>query len=242
MKAHKFFSKTLLVLTALGVASVAQAQFFNFDIDDTNGHSNYTGVGASGTVSFDVGGSDQVTVAITNDGTISPNSYISRFFILKPMIGATQVDASTLVSYTDSSNKDWFLDDEDHGSLLNEFYQNGSDYVGDYFGAEIHNSPPNNGLPQPTTHTFVFQMDAPLALVDWGAYNAMGSGPDAVPHIFVRWQEVANGDSAKGYDVWGDIPPPPVLVPEPSEIAAMGLLGMIGFLWARRRFMSRKKK
>ncbi|MEX0323950.1 MAG: PEP-CTERM sorting domain-containing protein [Puniceicoccaceae bacterium] len=240
MKSSNLLTKSLLLTVALGVASLAQAQIFVFDIDDINGHTNYTGVGASGTVDFTTNAYTEVSVSMTNDSAVS--SYITGFYILKPMINTTLLEATGLLSYTDDGTKDWSLDDDKFGNVLNEFYQQGKDYVSLYFGAEVDNNPDQNGIFTGSTSNFTFAMDTSgMGLPDWLAYNDKGVGEGAVPHIFVRWQNVNNGDSAKGYDVWGDIPPP-VIVPEPSEIAAMGLLGMLGLLWIRRRFINRKKK
>ena len=61
------------------------------------------------------------------------------------------------------------------------------------------------------------------------------------PIIFVRWQAVDTGGltDAIGEGGWGPGFDPSI--PEPSEVAALAMLGLGGILFARRRFTGRKK-
>ena len=201
---------------AMATVSFGQASFL-FDIDDTNGSTNLSGVGASGTVSFDVdAGNWSSTVDIMNDSTVT--AMITGFYILKP----AEVDATSL----DSGLAGWSLDNDDFGSLLNEYFTPGKDYTYLYFGADTQN-PGTNGLAEGNSAIFEFSM-GDLSGVDFDEYLAIGD----VQHIFVRWQGVNGGNSAKGYDDFE--------VPEPSHIAAMAMLGLGGMLFLRRRLTKKK--
>lgn len=200
------------------------AQVFNFDIGDGNGHTNYVGVGASGTIDFSSG--TTVDIIIDNDGSVP--SFVTQFYILKPM----GIEATNLASYTDELNKSWNLATIGEGSVLNEFSPNLD--LERYFGANIPNGPTTNGLPESSTHMFSFSFNTlSLGFLDWSFYTDQSQ---SVPHIFIRWQEVNDGDSAKGYDIWGYDIPPPVVVPEPSLIGLLGIMGLSLMLYIRNRF------
>jgi hypothetical protein len=58
--------------------------------------------------------------------------------------------------------------------------------------------------------------------------------------MFVRWQGIGTeGDSSKGYGGGGK-PFEPNIVPEPALIAPLAFVGLVGFLWARRRLVAKK--
>jgi hypothetical protein len=211
--------KIFALIGSVAIASTATAQYFAFDIDDSNGHVNVSGAGASGTVDFLTDGTDWTsTVNILNDGTA--NFAITGFYVLKPM----GVDA-TLTSGLDG----WSLDDDKFGSVLNEYFQAGKDYTYVYFGADTNGA--NKGIAQGDNAIFNFAMSSTLDAVDWTAYANITDKP----HIFVRWQQddQFGGDSAKGYDWFRRTPNPGI--PEPSHIAGMAMLGLGALLFVRRR-------
>lgn len=248
----KFFKLISLILAMSAVGATAHGQVFGFEMPDTDGWVNNgenavnDGTNsASGYVNFLTG---QVT--IENTSTIS--SQITGIYILKPTTLDTWGEGSTLSTFP-NHEVDWFASNADFnsstGGLQNggSFDQNTSADL--YFGAQRQNGGGSVGigsvpdLYNPLTFSFNFTFSG---VENWNDYLTLASVNES-PHVLIRWQTVENAvlTSSKGYgffDVWDPDIPPPVQVPEPSEIAAIGFLGMLGLIWGRRRFLNRSKK
>ncbi|MEX0325840.1 MAG: PEP-CTERM sorting domain-containing protein [Puniceicoccaceae bacterium] len=86
----------------------------------------------------------------------------------------------------------------------------------------------------PGDSTGYFSFSA-LAL-DFDINEWIAQGDATNPLLFVRWQEVYGTESGKGAGGPGFQPG----VPEPSEVAALAVLGLGGILFVRRRFTRKK--
>jgi hypothetical protein len=228
----------LVAMTAL--PSLSQAQFFEFSIPE-DGYINegyISGLGATGSVTFS---GNQLFVSVTNGDSGSTdfnsiNSHLTKFFLLMPMVAGSKVSVTSL----DSSPSGWTMANDLNaggagpvGNIL------GISNTGDYSGATAGN--PNNGIDQTDTAYFSFTLDADTTSVDWDAYFAAGDYGDSLdngetPHVAIRWQSIGitgDGGSAAGY---GRFTP----VPEPSQIAALSIVGLGALLMIRRRIKAKR--
>ncbi|MEY3000289.1 MAG: hypothetical protein RL648_503 [Verrucomicrobiota bacterium] len=222
MKSMRQSVTGLMALMGSGLLLSGQP-VFHFSIDETEGVRNLTGVGAAGEVDF--GTIDAVGLTLTNTSIDWTASFITGVYVLKPTtLGGFRPDATL------SSGPTAWNDVGDDGNFhqvwsgMGTGLGNNDEYL--YFGSEIVNNPDLNGLGQGSTAVFSFDMDSlPVGeSIDWAGYLA-----SEIPHVFIRWQGIQPGDeSAKGYAYFSP-------VPEPSVVASMAILGVIGMvLWRRR--------
>jgi hypothetical protein len=212
----------IVLVGLVGSGYLLQGQpTFHFTIDDLNGVSNLSGVGATG--SLDFGDSSAILLNLTNTTTGWSASSITGVYILKPVTDGSYRPDVTL----DSGPLSW-VDVGDDGNFhevwsgMGTGLGNRDEYL--YFGSEITNNPDQNGILQSSSGAFSFVMD-PLPggdAIDWASYLESGN-----PHVFIRWQGIEPGDeSAKGYAYFSP-------VPEPSVIAPIAVLGLIGLAYWR---------
>lgn len=196
---------------------------FHFLIDETEGVRNLTGVGAAGTVDFSI--LDEVGLSLTNTSIDWTASFITGVYVLKPTTAGGFRPDATLASGPTAWN-----DVGDDGNFhevwsgMGTGLGNSDEYL--YFGSEIQNNPDLNGLAQGSTAVFSFDVDSlpEGEAIDWAGYLA-----SEIPHVFIRWQGIQPGDeSAKGYAYFSPVPEPSVIAP----IAVLGLIGVV--LWRRR--------
>jgi len=242
MKNHSIFKWGILISGILLSASVASAQYFEFNIPDIDGgtHNNH-GVSSFGTVDFE---SSTIELQVTNNSLLPGR--ITGFWILKPVTG--DVVDETAIPVTDWTAVN-ALDNNVRNIIKNEVPVTTD--LSAYFGA-VESAPGDGGIwtsPPGATNTLAFSFDLVNALdpTDWEAFNwdAYLNPNNAnyvdTPKVIARYQTVAGVDSSVGwggFEETGDIPP----IPEPSEIAFMALLGLGGIVWMRKRFLSKPQK
>ena len=226
----KRLRKCLLAnLAVMGSGLLLSGQpVFHFSIDETEGVRNLTGVGAEGAVDFGI--LDEVGLSLTNTTIDWTASFITGVYVLKPTTGGGYRPDVTL------SNGPTAWDDVGDDGNFHEVWSgmgtglgNKDEYL--YFGSEIQNNPDLNGLAQGSTAVFSFDMDdlPEGEMIDWAGYLA-----SEIPHVFIRWQGIQPGDeSAKGYAYFSPVPEPSVIAP----IAVLGLIGVV--LWRRRLTQAR---
>lgn len=238
------FKKTLLFGSAAALSAVTSfAQVIPFQIDGV-GSEQGRPVQASGSLDFSglvLGGgyTGKLVVTITNTSPESSDpSFISAFWLRRPVLNGANLTGESLVQ--NESNPDtWGLtsDFNSNGNVTSIWEGPELDYA-DYFGAVLQ-PPENDGLPRtgefaPATFVFNFGPNFILDINEW-----LGAGVDE-PLMFVRWQGIGTeGDSSKGYGGGGK-PFEPNIVPEPALIAPLAFVGLVGFLWARRRLVAKK--
>lgn len=253
--------KTLVIfaVAALGMGSVSYGQIIPFQVF---GEGDITGaeVSATGSINFnnfDALGGFKIVVTISNSSPeASDPSFISAFYLRQPVNqsgtniapgnseGLVGPPASPPVSLPETwsvgtafNNAGNVLPAWPGGSLSY------SDYYGAYAGSPLANGVYNGTdndliyrLSQPAVFTFSFIPDEDDMVFDKDAWLAAGV---AEPLMFVRWQAITPfDDSAKGYGGTSRGFEPAV-VPEPSEVALMAMLGLGGLLWTRKRFMKK---
>lgn len=244
---HMNFKKILLVGSAAVFSAVTSfAQVIPFHID---GLSDPSGLDVSATGSIDFSGlvfgagyTGNLVVTISNTSPESSDpSFISSFYLRRPVSGGTNLTGESLLA---SSNPNtWGLTNsfnDGNGNITSVWDGDALDYA-DYFGAAMQ-SPENDKLEREgdfAPATFVFNF-APGTIVDVNEW--LGAGEDE-PLMFVRWQGIGENsgldESAKGYGGGGK-PFEPNVIPEPALIAPLAFAGLVGFLWARRRLVSKK--
>ena len=227
---------------------------------------NVGDIGASGGVNFgydlvnDVSTID-LSIKNTSVDTTWSQSYITGFYILKPW---GDQDLTVTLDASDVLPRTWGLVDGKDGNIGDlsgvPFIGNKDDYL--YFGSSITENPEINGLEQGGWFNtneyadFAFSIDG--SVLDGFNPIAYYGSQGTQPHLVVRWQAILyggsgdpndyfvddsydpSGSSAKGYTYF-TIPGTIIIVPEPSEIAAMALLGIGFLLWARNRFLGKKR-
>jgi hypothetical protein len=225
------YSIALIAAVALS-APLAMGQVFNFTV---NGIVNPGDEHLLGQLSseFNVSVTDNgvlttIDVKVTN--TSSAPSALTAWYLQKPA-NTTYLGGGALA---DGTPADWTADDE-LGSFLQEF--GGSHDADLYFGAQSGTRLDSQPVNEFGEWSFVFFNDNPGSPVfNENAYFNSGN-----PLVFARWQAVVindqlNDESGKGG--WGPGFDPSV--PEPSEVAALAMLGLGGILFARRRFTKKK--
>ena len=241
---HLNFKNILLVGSAAVLSAVTCfAQVIPFQIDGV-GSEDGRPVQASGSIDFSglvlgAGYNGKLVVTLQNTSPESSDpSFISSFYLRRPVAGGSNLGGESLLQ-SESNPDTWGLTsgfNDGHGNVTSIWDGATLDYA-DYFGARIQ-PPENDGLPRtgefaPATFVFTFS-GAITDINEW-----LGAGEDE-PLMFVRWQGIGvEDDSAKGYGGGGK-PFEPNVIPEPALIAPLGFVGLVGFLWARRRLVSKK--
>ena len=244
-------TKRLLILAIAGaLPGVGFGQFtadftFNvFGVADYDNPDIYSEIGAiSALIEIDTeeAAFGRIDVKVTNTGPLE--SDIVAFYLRKPVYGndtpplgvsITGYDPALPVSGLDN---EWIaenampananLDDFAYHGLI-DGVESPSVTLFDYFGAQLTN-PPDNRISFPDYQIFTFQFE-PLGALSFANYL---TNTDSEPMAFVRWQNVGPYDgSGKG---WAGQGPSDAVVPEPSQIAFLAILGLGGVLWVRRR-------
>ncbi|MEX0331610.1 MAG: PEP-CTERM sorting domain-containing protein [Puniceicoccaceae bacterium] len=169
-----------------------------------------------------------IDVRVTNYGPAE--SAITGFWLQSPAGGTvdTLAPGSPYIGSTD----EWTLDTALPNSMNGPVDQLGDPDNSLYFGAS---SGERLDFPTPDpVGYFSFDINPDLLPFDEVAWAAQGDATN--PLLFVRWQEVFGTESGKGAGGPGFEPG----VPEPSEVAALAVLGLGGILFVRRRFTKKK--
>ncbi|NDV61124.1 hypothetical protein G0Q06_01530 [Puniceicoccales bacterium CK1056] len=238
MKSHNLL-RCALSLTGIfvGIQVASGAETFNFSVPGsipgvTGFVKDYSDVAASGTVTFD---GTTVTLFIENGNAM--NSSISKVYLLKPVVGGSNIDTTGVSGVADWSAYNSLADPASNGkpgTILSSYVDWNN---ADYFGAAADSS--SARIDEGNSATFTFTMASSTDAVNW-----LGYGDPSTPTIVIRWQEVGYNDrdgSTAGYgwlDTGGTVPP----VPEPRLIAPLAVLGLGGLLMARRRLTRKGKK
>ena len=190
------------------------------------------------------------TMVVTVVNTSTADSLLAGFYLTKPLGLSPTLDNSN------STPDDWKNDSSLAGDFSNFVNNNFSlttkqekdDFSNSYFGAYFGTRLPDgtydlsggldNNITADEVGQFSFEFDSPFSLSNWQASYA------DKPMLFARWQEINysddiydfSGDSGKGYGGPGF---ETTVIPEPSEVALMAMLGLGGLLYARRRFMKK---
>lgn len=219
-------SKNLLKLFAVGLGivalpSISLGQVFTFDIDGL-ADPDVGDINASGFIDFSNYNTDgSVHVEVTNNGPTA--SQITGFYMLRPIYAGTEPPeyaTSDPLFVADPST--WTLESELDSQLKNfgQWDVNQADYVGTKNVSPVEN---RLDVPETGSFTFYFSPNDPIDLDAWFS--------SVTPQVFIRWQAVGGTASGKGTDF---------VVPEPSHIAAMAMLGLGGLLFVRRRLTKKK--
>jgi hypothetical protein len=213
-------TNNLLKICAVGLGlaalpALSWGQVFSFTVNGL-ADPDIGPINADITIDFSNYGDDgSVEVAVTNVGPTQ--SQITGFYMLRPTYiadGSNVQDAAPLFMADPNT---WTLE-----TALSDNLKNFGGYdidQDDYVGA-MNITPPSNRLDVPETGTFTFYFDPndPVDLDGWWS--------DVTPVAYVRWQGVGPDGNASGKGAF--------LVPEPSEIAGMAMLGLLGMLFLRR--------
>ena len=226
MKRKLLMSLAASSLAILGSSSTSFGQLMEYDAVFS---ATVNGVDVGATMALDWYESELV-VTVANTTADDVGSFIDQFYIMRP---AGPFDPSLTDTIPDP---EWDLADSLDNQLKN-FYPGGVD-TDDYFGAEWNggNSDPLGRIyaPDPDStnpRTFHFGYGDGVVFADLDMDSWTNSD---TPQLFMRWQGIGQGGwSAKGFGGPGF---EEVVVPEPSHIAAMAMLGLTGLLFLRRRF------
>lgn len=215
-------TNNLLKICAVGLGlaalpALSWGQVFSFTVNGSvENHPEYD-LNANVTINFNNYGDDgSVEVSVTNMGPTESN--ITGFYMLRPTYIA---DGSNV-----QDDEPLFMADPNTWTLATKLPTFFSDLTKDfdnYVGAEDMKPSdiPLSYPDEPNTGNFTFYFDPndPVDLDAWWSPTAAVA--------YVRWQSVGLDDefSSKGE----------FLVPEPSEIAGMAMLGLLGMLFLRRR-------
>jgi hypothetical protein len=234
------FKKLIATAVFAVLPIVGFGQIIDFYIEGDSDPSGFE-VAATGQVDFSAWDLGYLQVRITNTSPVSSDpSFISAFYLRRPVDGqGASVTGESLLGSPDSVPGTWDMTtsfNDGHGNITSVWDGDTLDYA-DYMGATV---------PVPTDHSdrlyredpapaiFTWQFDSPpdISVDDWLAIDA--------PLLFVRWQGISLQDeSAKTYG-GGDRPFEPGVVPEPSEIAFLSIIGLGGLLFVRRRLTGKK--
>jgi hypothetical protein len=187
-------------------------------------------IGVNGGQGWDGTGGDflsNMTVRVTNYGPAT--SAITGFWLMKPVSGST-ISLIQDTPYTGSTDN-WSLDTSLPNTMTGGDGQLGDPDQSNYFGAS---SGERLDIPGDSVGWFSFDISPKIFPFDVASWVSSSSPDD--PLLFVRWQEVFESESGKGAGGPGFDPG----VPEPSEVAALAMLGLGGILFARRRFTRKK--
>lgn len=239
MKSNNLLRCALGLMGISGGLQLANAaETFAFSVPGPGGFvKDYADLSASGTVTFD---GTTVTLFIENGDDI--DSAISKVYLLKPMVGGSNIDAtgvSGVANWSVYNN----LDDPNNNGKPGTILKNNPgafDFdpydASNYFGAASDSAAAR--IDRNDSATFTFTMASSTDSVNWGNYLN-----DQQPTIVIRWQEVGNDGegSSAGYgwlETGGTVPP----VPEPRLIGSLAALGLGGLLLVRRRFTGKARK
>lgn len=228
--------KSLSIATALcglfAAAPLSGQTTYTFDLSTTSSEQGYA-VSAMG--SFTLTADGLLSGWVRN--TSAENSVLTGFWFLDPSVNGSTLDWSGDASVPSG----WFAEDAMWNNLKGEL--NGtSAKADDYFGAGVKSTKGKKGgmnmdaaLANGETATFSFQLSSTTTTVidNWSNPN------DNLFGVALRWQSIGKkDDSAKLLGDWLD-DSNVVVVPEPSAIAAIALIGL-GLICARRRFAQRR--
>ena len=234
------FKNLVSIFAALGVFSTgtAFAQFTEFNPDysfvvggyvntipDTFGQLN-AGIEVDFLFNGDI--LSGANVKVTNYGPAE--SALTGFWLQRPG-GGQIVTLGSPTPYSGSTD-DWTADQSLPNSMSGPADLLGDPDFSNYFGASAGE---RLDIPGDNVGYFSFSFIPGAEPFSVDAWVAGGTADD--PLLFVRWQEVYGSESGKGAGGPGFQPG----VPEPSEVAALAVLGLGGILFVRRRFTKKAK-
>jgi hypothetical protein len=238
MNILNFKCKLLYSLIGIGVISTVNGQFVtNFTIPGGIKDPQYTNLSAFGSIEFDFN-NELASISLTHNSSFfntNNTSTLTGILVLAPL-GVSNLSLNTISelnwSSPPSNSTDPFPQAKNVGFTVDR---------NDYFGVGADNV--NDGLESPSSKqidfTFTFDFDGSNQATVWNNYLSSQE-----PHVFVRWQSLFedkdNGfeGSTIGWSGGGDIPVIPV--PEPSQIAALSIVGLGALLMIRRRIKAKR--
>lgn len=174
------------------------------------------------------GSIDDLLVNVENSGPAE--SAITAFYIYRPVSDATE-------PFSLDADPEWELQQSVATSHAGDPVDIASEDRGKYFGATSADSSYRLTYPDPpSSRLFQFSFDS--FDMDLSAFNAWLDNADSLPLVVVRWQAIyidegLNDESGRGGSGGGRGFDP--RIPEPSQVAALAVLGLGGILYTRRR-------